>query len=239
MLCAIAHKKGHVKNQIVFEDEAGTFTVSVFHAVEPSRTVIFAVGAGGDPRRHTPLLNMLAEQGLTVVAPHFERLTSQIVRASELALRFQRIARALNYAERKGQPIVALGHSIGSAMLIGLAGGRIRMHDGTGLEVQTDKRIQRLVTFTPAMDFFKAPGALDEVATPIQVWAGSLDSVTPPSQSVFLKTALGLLVDARFVEGAGHFSFMNELPPHVSDTLENREIFFVSLAREVGKFLLD
>lgn len=87
------------------------------------------------------------------------------------------------------------------------------------------------------MDFFAAPGALDEVCTPIQAWAGSLDSVTPPSQTEFLKNSLGALVDARFIEGAGHFSFMNELPPNVVDTADERELFLAKLNLEVSKFL--
>ena len=224
--------------QSVFEEDDGTFTVSVFPALESFRTVLFAVGAGGNPSRHIPLLNMLAEQGCTVVAPHFARLTSHIVSEPELAVRIRRLRRALDYASRLKLPIDAVGHSIGSAILIGLAGGQMWMHDGKRLDFDADKRIERMVVFTPAMDFFKTPGALDEVRTPMQAWAGSRDSITPPSQTVFLKNALGSLVDARFIEGAGHFSFMNELPPNVVDTLEDREAFFAHLALEVGKFLL-
>ncbi|WP_426176050.1 hypothetical protein [Massilia sp. TWR1-2-2] len=227
-----------MNKQPVFEDNAGTFPVSVFPAIDPSRTVLFAVGAGGNPSRHVRLLNMLAEQGCTVVAPHFERLTSHMVAAPELALRIRRLRLALDYASRMERPISAVGHSIGAAILIGLAGGQMWMHDGTRLDFDADKRIERIVAFTPAMDFFRAPGALDEVHTRMQAWAGLLDSITPPSQTAFLKSALGSLVDARFIEGAGHFSFINELPPHVVDTLEDREAFFAHLALEVGKFLL-
>jgi len=226
-----------MSKQVVLKDGAGEFTVSVFQGPNASRTVLFVVGGGGNPCRHTPLLNMLAEQGCTVVAPHFERMTTRLVSAPELAQRILRVRLALDYVSRPEQPIYGVGHSIGAAILIGFAGGHMWMHDGKRLPFEAGKRIVRMVVFTPAMDFFAAPGALDEVRTPIQAWAGSLDSVTPPSQTVFLKSALGSLVDARIIEGAGHFSFMNELPPNVVDTVDEREHFLAQLNLEVSNFL--
>lgn len=226
-----------MNKQIVLKDDGEEFTVSVLQASDASRTVLFAVGAGGSPYRHMPLLNMLAEQGCTVVAPHFERMTSRLVSAPELALRIRRVRLAVDYASCAKQPIYGVGHSIGSAVLIGLAGGQMWMHDGKRLDFEPDKRIERMVVFTPAMDFFTAPGALDEVRIPIQAWVGSLDSITPPSQTAFLKSALGSFVDARFIDGAGHFSFMNELPPNVVDSVEEREPFLAQVNLEVNKFL--
>jgi len=227
----------NMNQQIVLKDDAGEFTVSVFQGPDASRTVLFAVGGGGNPCRHTPLLKMLAEQGCTVVAPHFERMTSHLVSAPELALRIRRVRLALDYATRAEQPIYGVGHSIGASILIGSAGGQLWLRDGRRLEFEAGKKIERMVVFTPAMDFFAAPGALDEVRIPVQAWAGSLDSTTPPSQTVFLKSSLGSLVDARFIEGAGHFSFMNELPPNVVDTVDERESFLAQLNLEVSKFL--
>jgi hypothetical protein len=227
----------NMNKQIVLKDGAEEFPVSICQGPDASRTVLFAVGGGGNPCRHAPLLNMLAEQGCTVVAPHFERMTSHLVSASSLAQRVRRVCLALDCVTRVDEPIYGVGHSIGSAILIGLVGGQMWMHDGTQLDFEAEKRIQRMVLFTPAMDFFAAPGALDEVCTPIQAWAGLLDSVTPPSQTEFLKNSLGSLVDARFIEGAGHFSFMNELPPNVVDTVDEREHFLAKLNLEVSKFL--
>jgi alpha-beta hydrolase superfamily lysophospholipase len=223
--------------QIILKDDAEEFTVSVFQGPDASRTLLFAVGGGGTPGRHTPLLRSLAEQGCTVVAPHFERMTGRLVSGPELALRIRRVNLALAYASTAEQAIYGVGHSIGAAILIGLAGGQIWLHDGNRLDIGAGKRIKKMVVFTPAMDFFTAPCALDAVRTPIQAWAGSLDAITPPSQTAFLKNSLGSLVDARVIEGAGHFSFMNELPPNLVDTIEDREPFLAHLNLEVGKFL--
>lgn len=226
-----------MNKQIVLQDDGEEFTVSVFQGANASRTVLFAVGGGGNPGRHTPLLTMLAEQGCTVIAPHFERMTSHLVAAPELALRMRRIGIALDQVSCADQALYAVGHSIGAAISIGLAGGQLWLHGGKPLHSDVRKKIERMVLFTPAMDFFTAPGALDQVHTPIQAWAGSLDSITPPSQTTFLKNSLGALVDARFVADAGHFSFMNDLPPNVTDTVDQRETFFEHLNLEVSKFL--
>lgn len=57
-------------------DGAGSFDVTVLEGGSRSLVVLFAVGGGGNPERHLPLLSTLAASGYTVVAPHFERLTS-------------------------------------------------------------------------------------------------------------------------------------------------------------------
>jgi len=60
-------------DSLTLTDGAESFAVTVLEAAAPVRTVLFAVGAGGDPKRHLPLLTSLAERSCTVVAPHFER----------------------------------------------------------------------------------------------------------------------------------------------------------------------
>ena len=54
-------------------DGAEAFNVTVVEANQTSkRFVLFAVGRGGNPSRHLPLLRSVAALGCTVVAPHFE-----------------------------------------------------------------------------------------------------------------------------------------------------------------------
>lgn len=81
--------------------------------------------------------------------------------------------------------------------------------------------------------------ALDGVRTPLAVWAGVLDTVTPLAQAEFLKRALDgrVPVDLRAFEGAGHFSFMHVLPPHVIDPLPDRHLFLEGLQSEVCRFV--
>jgi hypothetical protein len=58
-------------------DGADTFNVTVVEANQRSkRLVLFAVGRGGNPERHLPLLRSVAALGCTVIAPQFDMLTS-------------------------------------------------------------------------------------------------------------------------------------------------------------------
>jgi hypothetical protein len=52
-----------------FTDDTDPFDVTRLDATHSSRVVLFAVGGGGSPERHLPLLNALADRGCTVVAP--------------------------------------------------------------------------------------------------------------------------------------------------------------------------
>ncbi len=220
-------------------DEGESFDVTVLEAEHPSRTVLFAVGAGGNPDRHLALLTSLAEHGCTVVAPHFERLVSPTPTADHLQLRARRLRLALDFAARPGVSVAGVGHSIGATMLIALAGGQAWTGAGQRLAIEPDTRIDRLALLAPATGFFQAPGALDAVRASILAWAGSSDAITPPAQAELLSHALGarVPVDVRVVEGAGHFSFMNTLPPQMTDPLPNRETFLASLASEVCRFV--
>lgn len=119
-----------------------------------------------------------------------------------------------------------------------MAGGQIWMGPQQPLSIATDERLNRLVLMAPPTGFFQAPGALSAVGTPTQVWAGTNDVITPPGQAELLKQRLGILVDLRIIEGVGHFSFMNTLPPQTEDSLPERDVFLDRLAVEIRRFLL-
>jgi len=220
-------------------DGAEAFDVTVLEAVGARRVVLFAVGGGGNPERHLPLLTALAEHGCRVVAPHFERLPSLQVREHDLLLRGRRLRLALDSVAGPAEWVAGVGHSIGTTMLLALAGAQIWMRPGSRLAIAPDPRLERLVLLAPATGFFQAPGALDAVRTPILAWAGSNDSITPPAQAEFLQHARGarVAVEVRLAEGAGHFSFMHAPPPQTTEPLANREAFLASLTSEVCRFV--
>jgi predicted dienelactone hydrolase len=220
-------------------DQGVTFDVTLCEARKPACVVLFAVGSGGNPERHLPLLTSLAEQGCIVVAPHFERLASPKPTEEELLLRARRLRQGLDFALHSDLPVVGIGHSIGATVLLGLAGGQLWMGPGQKLDLKTDERLTRLVLITPPTGFFQAPVALDDVRIPLQVWAGSSDVITPPAQAIFLEEALGnrVPVDLRIINGAGHFSFMNTLPPQITDSLADRDAFLVDFTVEIQRFI--
>lgn len=115
------------------------------------------------------------------------------------------------------------------------------MLGGQRVSVVPKINFDRLVLFTPAADFFRAPGALASVDAPILLWAGEKDTVTPPAQAAFLKEALepGSPVEIRLVAEAGHFTFMHELPPHISDPHPDRNGFLTSFTDDVCRFVMN
>ena len=221
------------------QDGIASFDVTVLEAARPSRTLLFAVGGGGNPERHAPLLEALAARGCSVVAPHFERLSSPLLTGDLLLLRSRRLKLALDAVAQPGLRNVGAGHSIGTAALLALAGGQIWMRPDAPLPIERDARLERLALLAPAASFFAAPGALDAVRTPLLVWAATEDSITPPAQAQLLVDVLGgrLRVDLRVEQGAGHFSFMHTPPPHTTEPLPDREAFLARLTAEVGDFL--
>ena len=224
-------------SQLSLVDNGLPFDVAIFGAENPSSTVLFSVGSGGNPERHLPLLISLAENGYKVVAPHFERLVTSRPTKEELLLRARRLRLALDFAACPELPVYGIGHSIGATMLLALSGGQLWLGPQQPLAITPDERIRRLILMAPPTDFFEAPEALAQVHTPIQAWVGTNDLITPPAQAESLKQHLGELVDLRIVEGAGHFSFMNTLPPQIEDSLHEREIFLERLTTEILHFL--
>jgi len=124
-------------------------------------------------------------------------------------------------------------------MLLVMAGGHAQTLAGPRVSVALQINFDRLVLFTPATDSM-TPSALGSVNTPILLWAGGRDTVTPPAQAAFLKEALESRspVEVRLVEEAGHFTFMHELPPHVADTHPDRNAFLASLTSDVCHFVM-
>ena len=101
-------------------------------------------------------------------------------------------------------------------------------------------RFARLALFAPPTDFFRKPGALEPVRVPIRIWVGARDSLTPPAQAQFLQDALKsqVPIDICLDAEAGHFSYMDELPPNVTDPHPDRSAFRASLANDVGQFVI-
>ena len=221
-------------------DTAGSFAVTCLPAPDPAALVLFAVGGGGDPARHGPLLDHLSRRGLTVVAPHFERLAALRATSDEVLLRARRLSLALAAAERPDLPVTGIGHSIGASTLLGLAGGRLWLDAGGPLPIERELRLTRLALLAPATVCFRAPGALGEIDVPVLAIGASEDDVTPPAQTEFLHNELAgqVPVETRVIQGAGHFSFMNQPPPHVNDPLPDRDAFLELLADDLAGFAL-
>ena len=221
------------------KDGAEAFQVTRLEAELPARVVLFAVGGGGDPERHLPLLTALAARGCTVVAPHFERFTSPRPSEQQLLTRARRLRIALDSVARDDLPVAGVGHSIGTTLLLALSGGHVWMRPEGPLPMATEPRLERLALLAPATLFFQAPGGLDAVRTEVQAWAATQDPITPLAQAEWLQRELSRRVpmQLRICEGAGHFSFMHAPPPQSTEPLPDRDAFLSQLTAEVCAYV--
>ena len=220
-------------------DGTESFTVSVRESQKTSILVLFAVGGGGNPERYVTLLDSLAQSGCTVVAPHFQQLSSPTITEEELKLRARRISLTLDRFVEPESIVIGVGHSIGAAMLIALAGGQMWLGSDRRVNISSDTRLNRIALLAPPTGFFQAPNALDVVKAKISIWVGSEDDITSPSQSEWLAQAMYDFqsVDIRVVDGAGHFSFMDQIPPNAVEPLKNKQLFLQKLSDELYKFV--
>jgi pimeloyl-ACP methyl ester carboxylesterase len=222
-------------------DGVETFNVTVVESNQSSkRFVLFAVGRGGNPERHLPLLRSVAALGCTVIAPQFDMLTSLVPSKAELEKRVRRLEASAAQYFKADLPIIGIGHSIGTVTLLALAGGEAQTLAGDTVMSASKLKFDRLALFAPPTDFFRRSGALKSVRVPIRIWVGARDSITPPAQAQFLKEVLSLQgpIDICLDEEAGHFSYMDELPPNITDSHPNRDKFLASLANDVGRFVI-
>lgn len=224
----------------VLPENTPPFQVTILQAKSATRCVLFSAGLGGNPLRHLGLLQIFARHGISVVAPHFDMLASSIPTKAELLVRSHRLTLAAKTYCQPGLPVAGVGHSIGTTLLMLLAGAEISTMAGDRLKSGETCILDRLVLFAPPTDFFRHLGALSLVNLPIQIWAAGKDTITPPEQAAFLRDEIGnqTQIDLHIVEEAGHFTFMNELPPHVTDPHPDRNAFLLSLGDKVSRFLM-
>lgn len=223
-------------------DHEGAFSATVLEGAQPpGRLVLFAAGRGGNPLRHLPLLQSLAARGCTVIAPHDELLGAPAPGKAELDRRIRRLEACAEACQAPDLPVVGIGHSIGTVALLALAGAQAHTRAGEALRAGARTvRLHRLGLMAPPADFFRLPGALQAVRLPLRIWAAGQDTITPPADARFLQQALAaqVPVEISLDAQAGHFSYMDELPPNVSDVHPDRRAFLDALARDVGAFLM-
>jgi pimeloyl-ACP methyl ester carboxylesterase len=219
-------------------DAGEPFDVAMLEPENARSVVLFAVGAGGDPMRHLPLLQSVAGRGCVILAPAFTRLTSPTPTGAELEIRARRLELAVESFGKTSLPLAGVGHSIGAALLLVLAGAHARTLGGDHVQASKATTFEKLGLMAPPTQFFGAPGALSDVHAQISVWVGARDEITPPPQSLFLQNALESVaqVQVHVVPEAGHFSFM-DAPPHVTEPHPDRASFLQDIAEQLGDFI--
>lgn len=230
------------KVETVLLSNAGKeFEVSLLRAKEARHCILFAAGAGGSPLRHLGLLQTFSRNGISVVAPHFEPLISFLPSKADLLERSQRLALAQSEFGQDYGSITGVGHSLGTVILLMHAGATPWTRTGEKVTYSGRQYLNQLMLLAPPADFFKAPSALTSVQVPVKIWTGEKDTMTPPSQALFIQSEseMQTATDVYVVKDAGHFTFMNTLPPHITDSHPSRESFLLNLGEEISRFVMD
>jgi predicted alpha/beta hydrolase family esterase len=222
------------------QDGSEHFNVTILGPKEPTCIVIFAAGRGGNPMRHLSLLQAVAKHGCLTVAPHFNILLSTVPTIDEINTRIHKLELALKRYSRAGLPIIGIGHSLGCVLLLALAGAKACTLSGHQVISNSKWVFGKLALFAPPLAFFGYPGALKSIDTPsVYLRAGNKDTITPPDQISMFKKSLEIQTKVEFVvdKNAGHFSYMDELPPNVEDVQPERHAFLLNFVKDVIRFV--
>lgn len=215
------------------------FAVTLLQISDATDCILFASGLGGSPLRHMGLIQTFARHGISVVAPHFEPLTSPFPTKAELTERVQRIDLAAKKFCTHYASVSGVGHSLGAVTLLIHAGATAWTRLREPVSFDGHNILNRLVLLTPPADFFPAPLSLASINVPLQIWAGEKDVITPPSQAIFLHQSLNIHTSSELhiAANAGHFTFMDKLPPQVTETHPARNDFLLRLGETISQFI--
>ncbi len=220
-------------------DGQNTFAVTLTEVEQPVGVVVFAAGRGGSPLRHLGVLRALARQGYAVVAPHFDMLPAEAPTKQDLETRIRRLRLAMQQYALTGLPIFGVGHSLGCVALLVLSGAKAWTRARDEVAVHEPLNFDSLVLLAPAADFFMHPAASLNIGATIYLRTGEQDEVVPLNrvQALVLKLPDAAKVKFEIDEEAGHFSYMDQLPPQVKDCQPYRQTFLSVLAEDVCMFL--
>lgn len=199
--------------------------------------IVFAAGRGGSPSRHAQLIERMEAAGFAVAAPDAPMLAGTMPTAEELAGRAEALAVAIARIPEEAR-IVGVGHSIGASVLAAMAGATMWLSPGRQAPIARAERLDRLVMLAPPTGFFMAPGALDGLRLPILLRSGGADPITPPASHAAFVAALPdpSLADHATEPQAGHFSFMDSLPPGQQPAFAGEAGFRARLHEEIAAF---
>ena len=239
-----------------------SFAATLDAPVAPGRHPLCLIshGGGGSHLLYRSIASHLAERGWIVVCPEHpydNRNDRSRVNTDEAARdRPRHIAHVIDAllahtawgTHVDASRIGMVGHSMGGFAALALAGGQPWSMARVPLDTVSDARIRGAVLLAPAIDWFRAPGALDGVRIPLLAMVGEHDPVTPAQrvQEVLEALPLSAPCTIEVVPGAGHFAFITpfpealrrpDFPPSVDPPGFDREQFSATLGPRIAQFL--
>ena len=192
--------------------------------------VLLSHGGGSTPHVYRGTAAFLARRGFIVALPEHHRdnrgdstLTGS---AFSLQLRARHMRLAIDAVlgagsglrdSVAGDAVALIGHSMGGATALTVAGGQPWTRDGEPVDTAglADPRVRALVLLAPAAAWFAAPGALRAVTQPLLLMVGEHDALTPPQHMQWVADGIpdASRVEHVVVPNAGHFAFLTPFPP--------------------------
>ncbi|MCB1166441.1 MAG: alpha/beta fold hydrolase [Leptospiraceae bacterium] len=219
--------------------------------------VIISHGGGGSHLLYRTIALHLAGNGFFVAMPeHYgnNRTDNSLGDTDRnIALRTHHISllidELLNATDGpSGSRLGLIGHSMGGATALALAGAKPWSRQRLPIPVTSDNRIAALVLLAPATAWFQHPDSFEEITVPILAYRAQHDSITPRWQTELLveKKKVGPVPIIREVPGAGHLSFLApypesmkrpDFPPSQDPSGFDRVTFHETLKSEILEFL--
>ena len=239
-----------------------SFAATLDAPVAPGRHPLCLIshGGGGSHLLYRSIASHLAERGWIVVCPEhpFDNRNDRSRVNTDEAARDRPwhlvhtidalLAHETWGAHIDAQRIGVAGHSMGGFAALALAGAQPWSMARMPLDTVSDARIRTAVLLAPAIEWFRAPGALDGVRIPLLAMVGEHDPVTPAQRVQEVLEALppSTPCTIEVVPGAGHFAFITpfpdalrrpDFPPSVDPPGFNREAFHQVLPSRIAQFL--
>ncbi|WP_243408580.1 alpha/beta fold hydrolase [Pantoea ananatis] len=184
-------------------------------------------------------METFARDGISIVAPHFQIVTSPFPTKAELAERLQRLDLTAEKFCMHYVSVSGVGHSLGAAILLIHAGATACTIAREAISFDGHNILNRVILLTQPADFFPTHESLASINVPLQIWAGDKDLITPPQQATFLHQLLSIHTSSELhiAENAGHFTFMYKLPPQVTEPHPSRNDVLLRLGSTVSQFI--
>ncbi len=168
--------------------------------------IVFSHGTGGSNLNSAGTAIALADAGFIVAAVQHagDNYQDRSVSFSEQNFinRPRQVSRVIDYMLKDWQ-----GHAAIDASRIGIFGHSAAAAPADPIVTGADKRIKAAVIAAPAVDAGFLPDGLAAIASPVQLWIGTEDTIVPEAKLVL--PLFHEKIDYHLIPNGGHFAYLD------------------------------